>query len=169
VIRNREPGGPYEGAYVLEIPLVGIEDEGTFEVSAEYAYEDVEDGTGWRIVADGRVYPPLQLPLDSDDDYIGIVMQCSDPQGEACTVTRPDPDGVEIPDIPDVADAPDAVTDPDVTDLPSEPDAVDDPEDVVEDPGDDPVTEPPEDPTPEPPDDSAPEPPDDVGGDDSGD
>ena len=160
VLRNRE--GAYPGAYVLEIPLVGIEDDGTFEVSVEYAYEDLEDGTGWRVVADGRIYPSLELPLDGGDDYIGIVMQCSDPQGEACSVTRPDPDGVEVPDIPDVPDtaevadipdAPDAVTDPDVPDATVEPDLVDDVEDAVADPVEDPD----------------PEPSDDVGEDDSGD
>lgn len=153
VLRNRE--GAYPGAYVLEIPLVGIEDEGTFEVTAEYAYEDVEDGTGWRVIAEGRVYPPLELPLDSGDDYIGIVMQCTDRQGEACSATRPDPDGIEVPDMPEVvdtaevADIPDAVTDPDVTDATVEPDPV---EDAVDDP----------------PVDAAPEPPEDVGADDSG-
>ncbi|MBW2261272.1 MAG: hypothetical protein JRG91_04795 [Deltaproteobacteria bacterium] len=139
VLRNRE--GAYPGAYVLEIPLVGIEDDGTFEVSVEYAYEDLEDGTGWRVVADGRIYPSLELPLEGSDDYIGIVMQCSDPQGEACSVTRPDPDGVEVPDIPDVPDAT------------VEPDLVDDVEDAVGDPVEDP----------------APEPSDDIEADDSGD
>jgi len=153
VLRNRD--GAYPGAYVLEIPLVGVEDEGTFEVTAEYAYEDVEDGTGWRVIAEGSVYPPLELPLDGGDDYIGIVMQCTDPQGEACTVTRPDPDGVEVPDIPDVPpdavevadipDMPDAVTDPDVPDATVEPDAAEDPEDDGSDPGDDPSVEPPDD------------------------
>jgi hypothetical protein len=163
VMRNREPGGPYEGAYVLEIPLVGMEDEGTFEVTAEYAYEDVEDGTGWRVIAEGSVYPPLELPLGGGDDYIGIVMQCTDPQGEACTVTRPDPDGVEVPDIPDVPDTvetadipdvpdattdpdvPDATTDPDVPDATVEPDVLEEPADDDADAGDDPTVEPPDD------------------------
>lgn len=131
VMRNRD--GDFPGAYVIEIPLVGLNDEGVFEVWAEYAYNDVEDGTGERVVAEGRLYPPLELPMDSGDNVIGIILECTDPQNEACTASPPETDGVEIPEVPDRSDTvdatsdPDAASEPDSTVTPDVPDATEDP------------------------------------------
>jgi len=153
-MRNRM--GDFPGAYVIEIPLAGLEDAGTFQVTAEYAYEDTD--TGWRIVAsDSRT---LTLPFDAGEygeNVFGLILQCVDPMGEACHTTHPEPDTVETPDAPDLPDIPvepDATTDPDVvdtaaepdpTDIPAEPDVLPDTSDVPPDTPEDTASEPPDD------------------------
>lgn len=129
----------FGGSFVIEIPLTNVEAKGSFELSAQYLYNDEDDGTGWRPTHEGRLFGPLELPFDpATGDKISLLMQCVDEQREACTPSGwdPDPDTVEttdVPDLPDVADGDDATdvsTDLEVEDMTLEPDALEDVPDV---------------------------------------
>jgi hypothetical protein len=148
----------FGGSFVVEIPLTNIEANGTFELTAEYRYNDVDDGTGWRTTHEGRLFGPLEFPYNpATGEKISLLMQCVDEQREACTPTSWDPDTVETPDEV-VEDAPDADTDPDVVDTTedTEPDtAPDTTEDTAPDTTEDTAPDTTEDTAPDTPDDTA--------------
>jgi hypothetical protein len=126
----------FGGSFVIEIPLTNLDASGTFELTAVYRYNDVEDGTGWRVTHEGRLFGPLEFPYNpATGEKISLLMQCADEQREACTPTSWEPDTVETPDEA-VEDAPDVFTDPDVIDTLEDtaPDTtIDTPEDTAPD------------------------------------